>query len=362
MLYNLLYPLKDHFGALNLLRYITFRATYAGALSLFICLFLGPWFIKKVKQLALGQNIRDEVPKQHQSKAGIPTMGGILIIAAIVISTILFTDLTNRHIQLGLFVIISFGILGYFDDYVKVRLNKPRGLNKRTKLISQIIFALLVGIILYFYPVNPELKTITNFIFFKNIQIDFRIFYIPFVVLVIILTSNAVNLADGLDGLATGLLGISAGSYAILSYVAGNAKLAGYLNILFVPGSGEMTIFCFALLGACLGFLWFNTFPAQIMMGDTGSLPLGALIGFFAVVIKQEFLLVFVGGVFVIEAITVLLQVIYFHITRGKRIFRMAPLHHHFELCGWQEPKIVVRFWIIGILLAMLAVSTLKIR
>jgi phospho-N-acetylmuramoyl-pentapeptide-transferase len=362
MLYNLLYPLKDFFSPLNILRYITFRAAYAGALSLFICLFLGPWFIRKIQQMSIGQNIRDEVPKHHQSKAGIPTMGGILIIIAIVISTLLFTDLTNRHVQLGLFVLISFGVLGYIDDYIKVRMKKARGLNKRAKLISQILFTLIVGAILYFYPVNPELKTVTNFIFFKNVQIDFRIFYIPFVMLVIILTSNAVNLADGLDGLAGGLLGISAGSYAILSYVAGNAKLAGYLNILMVPGSGEMTIFCLAMLGACLGFLWFNAFPAQIMMGDTGSLPLGALIGFFAVVVKQEFLLVFVGGVFVIEALTVLIQVVYFHATRGKRIFRMAPLHHHFELCGWQEPKIVVRFWILGILLAMLAMSTLKIR
>ena len=362
MLYHLLYPLKDYFGPLNLFRYITFRAVYAGALSLFICLFLGPWVIKKIKKMSLGQNIRDEVPKQHQTKTGTPTMGGMLMIFAIIIATLLFADLTNHHILLGLFVIISFGLLGYVDDYLKVRIGKPRGLNKRTKLLFQIIFALFVGIVLYFYPMDSELKTVTNFLFLKNVQIDFRIFYIPFVVFVIVLTSNAVNLADGLDGLATGLLGISAGGYAVLSYVSGHSKLAEYLNILFVSGSGEMTIFCFAMLGACLGFLWFNTFPAQIFMGDTGSLPLGAVIGFAAIVAKQEFLLIFIGGVFIIEAVSVLLQVIYFHTTRGKRIFRMAPLHHHFELCGWQEPKIVVRFWVLGILLALLAISTLKIR
>jgi phospho-N-acetylmuramoyl-pentapeptide-transferase len=362
MLYDLLYPLKDYFGPFNLFRYITFRAAYAGTLSLFMCLFLGPLVIRTIKKLALGQNIRDEVPKQHQAKAGTPTMGGIPMIFAIATATLLFADLRNTHILLGIFVIISFGLLGYVDDYKKIRLGEPRGLNKRTKLFFQILFALIVGAILYFYPMNNNIKTVTNFLFLKNIQIDFRIFYIPFVMFVIVTTSNSVNLADGLDGLATGLLGIAAGGYAVLSYASGNAKLAEYLNILFVPGAGEMTILCFAILGACLGFLWFNSYPAEIFMGDTGSLPLGAVIGFAAVVAKQEFLLLLVGGVFIIEAISVLLQVIYFHATRGKRIFRMAPLHHHFELCGWQESKIVVRFWILGIILAVLAISTLKIR
>lgn len=362
MLYNLLYPLKDYFGPFNLFRYITFRAAYAGALSLFLCLFLGPWVIRKIKKLAIGQNIRDEVPKRHQTKAGTPTMGGMLMIFSIGITTILFADLTNTNILLGLFVIFSFGILGYVDDYKKVRLGIPRGINKRTKIIFQVLFALIVGLILYFRPINPEQKSLTNFLFLKNIQVDFRIFYIPFVMFIMILASNAVNLADGLDGLAAGLLAIGAAGYAVLTYISGNSKLALYLNILFVPGAGEMTIFCFAVLGACLGFLYFNTFPAQIFMGDTGSLPLGALIGFFAIVAKQEFLLAFIGGVFVIEAISVALQVLYFHATKGKRIFRMAPLHHHFELCGLEEPKIVVRFWILAILLAVLAISTLKIR
>ena len=362
MLYHLLYPLKDYFGPLNLFRYITFRAAFAGTIALLLCLLLGPWIIKKIKQLSIGQNVRDEVPKQHQSKAGTPTMGGILIIFAVLITTILFADLSNRNIILGIFILISFGVLGYLDDYKKVRLGEPRGINKKTKLFFQILFALIVGLIMYFYPVNPDTKTVTNFLFLKNVQIDFRIFYIPFVMFIIITTSNAVNFADGLDGLAAGLLGVSAGSYAVLSYISGHAKLSEYLNILFIPGAGELTIICFAVLGACLGFLWFNTFPAQIFMGDTGSLPLGALIGFAAVVAKQEFLLVLVGGVFVIEAFTVLLQVVYFHTTKGKRIFRMAPLHHHYELCGWSEPKIVVRFWILSIILAVVAVTTLKIR
>ncbi len=362
MLYHLLYPLKDYFILFNLFRYITFRAAYAGVLALFIVLIIGPWCIKKLRNMALGQNIRNEVPQRHQIKAGTPTMGGILIVFAIVIATLLFSDLTNRNILLGIFVLVSFCLLGFFDDYKKVLKRQPVGLNKRTKLIFQILFAFIVGLTLYFAPMEAKYKTVTNFLFFKNIIIDFRIFYIPFIMLVIVLSSNAVNLTDGLDGLATGLLGVAAGSYAVLSYVAGHAKLAEYLNILFVPNAGEMTILCFTIMGACLGFLWFNTFPAEIFMGDTGSLPLGAIIGYCAIIAKQEFLLILIGGVFVIEGLSVLIQVIYFHLTRGKRVFRMAPLHHHYELCGWPEPKIVVRFWIIAILLALLAISTLKIR
>lgn len=362
MLYNLLYPLKEYFGPLNLFRYITFRAAVAGTSALLICLIFGPWLINKIRALSIGQNVRNEVPKPHQAKTGTPTMGGILIIFSVLISTIFFADLTNFNILLGMFILVSFGILGYLDDYKKVRLGIARGLNKRTKLSIQILFAFIVGIIMYYYPVDPNTTTITNFLFLKNVQIDFRLSYILFIMFIIVTTSNAVNFADGLDGLATGLLGISAGSYAVLSYITGHAKLSEYLNILFVPGAGEMTIVCFAVLGACLGFLWFNAFPSQIFMGDTGSLPLGALIGFSAVVAKQEFLLVLIGGVFVIEGVSVLLQVIYFHLTKGKRIFRMAPLHHHYELCGWPEPKIVVRFWIIAIILAVVAVTTLKIR
>ncbi|MEO0074706.1 MAG: phospho-N-acetylmuramoyl-pentapeptide-transferase [candidate division WOR-3 bacterium] len=362
MLAQILYNLKDYFSPFNLFRYITFRAAYAGAFSLIFSLVFGKWFIAKLKKMAIGQNVREEVPQKHKLKTGTPTMGGILILFAIILGLLFFADLSNTNMLLGLFILITFGLLGFYDDYKKVRLGKPRGINKRTKIFFQVLFSLVVALVLYYKPINPEIKTITNFIFFKNIQIDFRIFYIPFVVAVILITSNAVNLADGLDGLASGLLGISSASYGVLAYVAGNIKIAEYLNIIYVRGAGEITVLAFAILGATLGFLWFNTFPAQIFMGDTGSLPLGAIIGFMAIAVKQEFLLIFVGGVFVLEALTVFIQVVYFHLTRGKRIFRMAPLHHHFELCGWQEPTIVVRFWILAILLAIFAISTLKIR
>jgi phospho-N-acetylmuramoyl-pentapeptide-transferase len=362
MLYLLLYPLKEYFGPLNLFRYITFRAAYAGAFSLVLCLIFGPMVIRWIKKLALGQNIREEVPDRHKTKSGTPTMGGVLILATIVIAVLLFADLTNRYIQLGLLTLVWLGTLGYIDDYIKVRLKKPRGLSKRTKLIAQFGLALIIGLVLYLFPVTPDIKTKTNFLLFKNILVDFRIAYIPFVMIVIVGSTNAVNLTDGLDGLATGLLIAAAATYAFLVYVAGHVKLSQYLNIIFVPGCGEMAILCLAVIGAGLGFLWFNSYPAEIFMGDTGSLPLGGLIGLAAVFSKQEVLLLLVGGVFVIEAGSVLLQVLYFHATKGKRIFKMAPLHHHFELCGWEEPKIVTRFWILAVLFGLLAISSLKIR
>ncbi len=362
MLYLLLYPLKDYFGPLNLFRYITFRAAYAGAISIILCLIFGPKMIKWIKKLALGQNIREEVPERHKTKSGTPTMGGILIISAILIAVILFADLTNRYIQLGLLTIVWLGVLGAIDDYIKVRLKKPRGLPKRAKLIAQFGLALIIGLILYFFPVTPEIKTKTNFLLFKNILVDFRLFYIPFVMFVIVGSTNAVNLTDGLDGLAIGLLIAAVGTYAFLVYVAGHIKISQYLNIIYVPGSGEMMVFCLAVIGAGLGFLWFNSHPAEIFMGDTGSLPLGGIVGLVAVLAKQEVLLLLVGGVFVIEAGSVLLQVVYFHLTKGKRIFKMSPLHHHFELCGWEESKIVTRFWILAALFGLLALSSLKIR
>lgn len=362
MLYLFLYPFKNYFSPFNLFRYITFRAAYAGAISLILCLLLGPRVINWIKRFAIGQNIREEVPERHQLKSGTPTMGGILILFAIVIAVLLLADLTNRYIQLGLLTLVWLGILGYIDDYIKVRRKKPRGLPKRVKLLAQFSLTLIIGLILYYLPVAPDIKTKTNFLLFKNVLIDFGIFYIPFVMIVMVGATNAVNLTDGLDGLAIGLLTAAATTYAFLTYVAGHFKLAQYLNIIYVPLSGEMAIFCLAIAGASLGFLWFNSYPAQIFMGDTGSLPLGGLIGLTAIFCKQEILLILVGGVFVIEAVSVLIQVIYFHMTKGKRIFRMAPLHHHFELCGWQEPKIVTRFWILAILFGLLAISSLKIR
>ncbi len=362
MLYHLLYPLRDYFGAFNLFRYITFRAAYAAAVSILICLLLGPWVIKKIKALQLGQRIREEVPERHQAKAGTPSMGGILILISIIISVLLFADLTNPYVYLGLLTIVWLGALGFWDDYKKIRKNKPRGISKWTKLAGQATLAVIIGGYLYFFPLNPMYKSVTNLLLLKNMLLNFGILYIPMVVLVIVSTSNAVNLTDGLDGLAIGLLASAAAAYAALAYVAGHIRISDYLNIFYIREAGELAVFCAATFGASLGFLWFNSHPASIFMGDVGALPLGGLIGLVAILIKQELLLVLVGGVFVIEGGSVLLQVIYFKATKGKRLFKMAPLHHHFELCGWSESKIVVRFWILSFLFVLLALSTLKVR
>jgi len=360
--YYLLTPLTRYFGALNLFRYITFRAAMAGVVAIVLTLVLGVPLIRLLKRLQLGQNIREEVPERHRGKAGTPTMGGVLILVAAIIGTVLFGDLKNQSVLLGLAVLLSLGALGFWDDYVKVRGGRARGINKRTKLFFQLLVAAGVGVVLYFFPADPGIKTKTNFLLFKNIVVDFGIFYIPLIMLVLIGSSNAVNLSDGLDGLAPGLLTVALGTYTALCYISGNFKIAQYLNIQYVPVSGEMTVFCLALTGACLGFLWFNSYPAEIFMGDTGSLPLGGALGLAAIVSKHELLLPIVGGVFVIEAGSVLIQVIYFHSTGGKRIFRMAPLHHHFEFKGWVEPKIVTRFVIVAVLCGMVALATLKVR
>ena len=362
MLYDLLSPLRGSWSALNLFRYITFRAAAAGVTSIVLVLLLGPPIIRLIRRMNIGQNIRDEVPESHKSKAGTPTMGGLLILAAGLIGILLFADLENRQIQLGIVTIVWLGALGFADDFVKVRLKKPRGLNKTTKIAAQLALALFVGAVLYFLPADPVNKTRTNVLLFKNIVLDFGKLYIPFVMFVMVASSNAVNLADGLDGLAAGLLTISLGSYGVLSYAAGNVKLAQYLNIMFVPTGGEMTVFCLAMTGACLGFLWYNAHPAEVFMGDTGSLPLGGLLGLAAILCKHEMLLPIIGGVFVMEAGSVLLQVGWFRGTKGKRLFRMAPLHHHFELAGWAESKVVARFMILGVLFALAALATLKIR
>ena len=362
MLYDLLWPLRGSWSALNLFRYITFRAAAAGVTSIVLVLLLGPPIIRLIRRMNIGQNIRDEVPESHKSKAGTPTMGGLLILAAGLIGILLFADLENRQIQLGIVTIVWLGALGFADDFVKVRLKKPRGLSKTTKIVAQLALALFVGSVLYFLPTDPANKSRTNVLLFKNIVLDFDKLYIPFVMFVMVAMSNAVNLADGLDGLASGLLTISLGSYGVLCYAAGNVKLAQYLNIMFVPTGGEMTVFCLAMTGACLGFLWYNAHPAEVFMGDTGSLPLGGLLGLAAILCKHEMLLPIIGGVFVMEAGSVLLQVAYFRSTKGKRLFRMAPLHHHFELAGWTESKVVARFMILGVLFALAALATLKIR
>lgn len=364
MLYHLLYSLRDVVGPLNVFRYISFRAALCGGFSLLLCLVLGPLMIRGIRKLSLGQRIREEVPERHQSKAGTPTMGGLLIVTSIVISVLLFADIANHYVWLLLISLLWLTVLGFADDYVKVRLGRPRGLNKRTKLVVQFALALGIGAIIYFFPADPALRTRTNFLFFKNVQLDFRYaaIYIPFVAVVVTGMSNAVNLTDGLDGLAPGLLGISAAAYAVFAYVGGHYKLARYLDVIFMPKVGEVTVVCAALMGACLGFLWFNAHPASVFMGDSGSLPLGGLLGVIAVLSKQELLIFLVCGVFVIEAVSVLLQVLVFRLFKGRRLFRMAPIHHHFELLGWAEEKVVARFWILGILFSLAAVATLKIR
>jgi len=361
MLYLLLYPLKDIFGPFRLFGYITFRAAYATVLAILVVLLIGKWFTNFLKRKAVTQKIREEVPKYHKIKEGTPSMGGLLILIALLISTLLFADLTNPNIIILILATIWFGSLGFIDDYIKIFKNKPRGLSIKTKLLFQVIFGLALGFHLYFY--GPEgYTTKTNFIFLKNYIIDFGILYPLFVAFVMAGAANGVNLTDGLDGLAIGLLGISALAYAALSYASGHSGISHYLNIIFIKNGGEVTVFCATLVGAGLGFLWFNAYPAQIFMGDTGSLSLGAILGTVAILIKHEFLLIFIGGVFVIEVISVALQIIYFRRTKGKRLFLMAPLHHHYELKGLSEPKIVVRFWIIGIIFLMVALSTLKIR
>ncbi len=358
MLFYLLYALHDKFTIFNVFRYITFRAILAVLTSLVISFLCGPWVIRKLQQLQLKQYIRDDGPSNHLAKAGTPTMGGVLILFSIVVSNLLWADLANFFIWVAVLVLLGFGIIGFADDYRKVLKKNSKGLTMPQKMGMQIIVALTASLFLYFYP---TFKTTLSFPFFKGFMPDLGMLYIPLVIFVIVGTSNAVNLTDGLDGLATGPVLISAGAFMVLAYLAGHVKIASYLQIPFISGAGELTVFCGAVVGAAMGFLWYNTYPAQMFMGDTGSVSLGASLGAIAVITKQEFLLAIVGGLFVLEALSVIFQVASFKLRR-KRIFRMAPLHHHFELMGWAEPKVIVRFWIITIFLALLAFSTLKLR
>ncbi len=359
MLYHLLYPLHTYFSVFNVFRYITFRTIYASLTAFFICFLLGPWVIRKLSEMQVGQYIRDDGPESHYDKAGTPTMGGVLIVGAVVISILLWSDLTNPFIWIVLLVIVGNALIGFIDDYMMQVKKQSKGLGVRSKLILQFILALIAGGLVY---VSPDFSTEVTIPFFKKISPDFGWGYIIFAAVVIVGASNAVNLTDGLDGLAIGPVSIAAATYMIFAYVAGHVKIADYLQINYVAGSGELTIFCGAIAGAGLGFLWFNSYPAQIFMGDVGSLSLGSVLGAIAVITKQEILLALVGGLFVIEALSVIFQVSFFKMTSGRRIFRMAPLHHHFELKGWPEPKVIVRFWIIAIALALIAMSTLKLR
>jgi phospho-N-acetylmuramoyl-pentapeptide-transferase len=358
MLYHLLYPLHELISFFNVFRYITIRTVYAILTALLISFIIGPWVIRKLKAFQIKQVVREDVPSRHLSKNGTPTMGGSLILMALLVPTLLWADLTNRHIWLVLLTTLGFGALGFFDDYKKVRDKNGLGIRARYKFPIQVAIGFVASWAL-FNLMDHDSKLI--FPFFKRVMPDLGDWYILFGMFVIVGTANAVNLTDGLDGLAIGPVLIASGTFILFCYLAGHYRFASYLQIPFVKGSGELTILCGALLGSGLGFLWFNTYPAQVFMGDVGSLALGAALGTIAVVTKQEFLLIIVGGIFVVETLSVIIQVISFKL-RKKRVFRMAPIHHHFELKGWAEPKIIVRFWIIGVILGLVAIGTLKLR
>ncbi len=359
MLYHLLYPLHTSFGGFNVFRYITFRGIGAAVTAFLIVIYLGPLFIRLLQRYQVGQVIRDDGPESHYSKKGVPTMGGVLVIFGLTASTLLWVDLYNVYVWLILALTSMYGLIGAYDDYCKIKRQNSKGLSGRGKLVLQIAGALVVGL---FMANMPGYSTKLSLPFLKELQPDLGIYYIAFVMFVIVGASNAVNLTDGLDGLAAGPTVVTSGVYLLFSYLAGHAVLASYLQIPYVAGAGEVAVFCGALAGATLGFLWFNAFPAQIFMGDVGSLAIGGALGTVAIVTKQEFLLALVGGIFVMEAMSVILQVGYFKISGGKRIFLMAPFHHHFEKKGWVEPKVVVRFWIISIILGLMALATLKLR
>ena len=363
MFYHFLYPLHEYVSFFNVFRYITFRAAYAAATALIISLILGPYVLRKLRALKVGQVVREDGPAAHKSKAGTPTMGGILILASVLTASLLWADLANRYIQLVLVSTLWLGFVGFVDDYFLISRGKRNGLQGRYKLFAQVALGLFIGITLYLAPQDPTFGTSLNIPFLKNayVRADLGWFYIPFVVIVIVGASNAVNLSDGLDGLAIGLVTFVAVALAVVSYVSGHFKFSQYLNILFLRGSSELAVFCAALTGAALGFLWLNCHPAEMFMGDTGALALGGALGTVAVLIKRELLLAIVGALFVAEALSVIIQVLSFKL-RKKRVFRMAPLHHHFEMAGWAEPKVVVRFWIIGALLALVSISTLKLQ
>jgi phospho-N-acetylmuramoyl-pentapeptide-transferase len=359
MLYKLIYLFHDHISWLNVFRYITFRTIVATLFALFLVFFFGSWAIKQLRHLQIGQYIREEGPESHKSKQGTPTMGGCLLLPAIMIATLLWAEPANAYIWIVLLVALCFSLIGFTDDYIKTVRKNNRGLSAKAKFSMQVLVALIVAIILYFYP---SFNTKLNLPFLKTVTPKLGLWYIPVAVFIIVGFSNAVNLTDGLDGLAIGPIIIAFFSYLIFTYLAGNMKIANYLQIPYMPGSGELTVICGAIIGAGLGFLWFNAYPADLFMGDVGSLPLGAILGTIAVITKQEIILILVGGIFVMETLSVIFQVAYFKITGGRRIFRMAPLHHHFELVGVPESKVTVRFWIIAIILAVLSMSTLKLR
>jgi phospho-N-acetylmuramoyl-pentapeptide-transferase len=361
MFYLLLYPLHTSFGAFNVFRYITFRTAMATLTALLVSLLLGPTLIRRLRQIQIGQEIREEGPSSHQAKRGTPTMGGLLIILAVTLPTLLWADLRNSFVWIAVGSTFLFGAIGFADDYIKVVRKRNLGLRVLSKLGLQIFVALVLGFLLIGLTRRGLFDTSLVFPFFKLFTPELGWLYLFFAVLVLVGTANAVNFTDGLDGLAIGSLLIAWGTFTVLSYAAGNAIVAEYLGIANVKGTGELTVFCGSVVGASLGFLWFNSHPAEVFMGDVGSMAMGGALGTVAMLIKQEILLILVGGLFVLEAVSVILQIGSFKL-RGRRIFRMSPLHHHFELAGWSESKVVIRFWILAILFALLALATLKLR
>ena len=361
MLYHVLYPFHTQFSVLNVTRYITFRTAAASLSALAISLALGPWMIAKLREFQIGQVIRQEGPTTHRPKAGTPTMGGLLILTAALVPTLLWTDLTNVDVWIAMVTTLAFGGVGFVDDYLKIVRRSHDGLRPRDKMGFQVLISTAVGIVLLVLAHDGLYNTRLIFPFFKRLIPDLGLGYLPFTIFVLVAASNSVNLTDGLDGLAISTFAIAATAYTALAYVTGHRVFAEYLLLVRFPPAAELTVFCGALVGASLGFLWYNSYPAEIFMGDVGSLALGAALGTVAILIKQELLLGIVGGVFVIEALSVIIQVASFKLT-GRRVFRMAPIHHHFELIGWGEPKVITRFVIVGIIFALLSLATLKLR
>jgi len=361
LLFKVLFTLGPRFSVLNVTRYITFRTAAASLSALAISLLLGPWLVRKLREFQIGQIIRQEGPTSHKPKAGTPTMGGLLILTAALVPTLLWADLTNVYVWIVVMTTAGFGAIGFADDYLKLVRRSHHGLRPRYKFGWQLVVGASVGILLLALQRKGLYDTRLVFPFFKRLVPDLGVWYLPFAVFVLVAESNAVNLTDGLDGLAISIFAIAVTAYTALTYVVGNRVLADYLLLVHFPQMAELTVFCGSLVGASLGFLWYNSYPAEIFMGDVGSLALGAALATVAILIKQELLLLIVGGVFVIEALSVVIQVASFKMT-GQRVFRMAPIHHHFELIGWSEPKVITRFVIVGIVFALFSLTTLKLR
>jgi len=367
MLYHLLYPLRDFFSPLNVFQYITFRSASAAILALIISFILGPAIIRMLRRNQIGEEIREYGPESHFKKRGTPTMGGIIILSAIILPTLLLADIKNPFVQILLISTIWMGCIGFIDDYLKSIKKIKKGLVARYKLAGQVSIGLIITFWIYNTPGWENIITVTSIPFLKDSVIDFGLLYPLMIIFVVTGTSNAVNLTDGLDGLAAGLLAISFSTFSVIAYVSGRVDFSDYLNIIYLPGAGELTIFTASCVGACLGYLWFNASPAEVFMGDVGSLSTGAALGTLAILLKKELLLIIIGGVFVAEAVSVILQVGYYRYTKkktgdGKKLFLMAPFHHHYELKGFSESKVVTRLWIIGLLLALMTLTTFKIR